>query len=97
MVRRVSALAVAGILLLPAALFNTVAWGGQWRCGYMGSQAIIGDVIGTFGIALGIRIWPFSSASVSLRKSLTKATLMLLMGCMAYILFFAPNCPYATR
>lgn len=97
MLKRVFALAVASVLLLPSLLFNAVAFGGQWRCGLMGAQVIIGDTIAAIGIVIGIRLWPFSSDAASKRKTLTVATLAILLGCVAYILFLSPECPFAAR
>lgn len=89
--------AIGLTFLLPAALFNAVAFGGQWRCGLMGAQAIFGDVVAAIGVTLAIQLWPRRSSGQSGKRMLLISTWALLFGCVVYILFVAPDCPYLAR
>mgnify|MGYP000544214275 FL=1 len=95
--RKFLASSIGIVCFLPALLFNYVAWGGQWRCGLMGMQAIVGDLLAAIGVSIALAIWPFSHSAALERWPLLLATWAMITASTFYILFAAPDCPYAAR
>jgi hypothetical protein len=82
---------------IPAVLFAWIAWG-EWRCGLMGLQFLVGVVIAAFGLSLCMVAWPRQSlGSQRFDRKLLLLPWLIVAATALFVFVIAPPCPFLSR